>query len=58
MDWQQIIKNKKQTYCWDDRVPDRKIIDQILNEVHDNCRSKQNLVPYKIEVLDLSLIHI
>jgi len=54
MDWQQILKNKKQTFSWSDKIPDRKIIDQILDEVHNYCPSKQNAVPYKIEVLDWS----
>jgi nitroreductase len=54
MDWQQILNNKKQTYCWTDQIPDRKIIEQILEEVHLKCPSKQNKVPYSIEVLDWS----
>lgn len=54
MDWQQILKNKQQTFNWSDKIPDRKIIDQILDELHNYCPSKQNSVPYKIEVLDWS----
>ena len=54
MDWQQILKNKQQTFNWSDKIPDRKIIDQILDELHNYCPSKQNAVPYKIEVLDWS----
>ena len=54
MDWQQILKNKKQTFNWSDKVPERKIIDQILDELHTYCPSKQNNVPYSIEVLDWS----
>ena len=33
MDWQQILKNKQQTFNWSDKIPDRKIIDQILDAV-------------------------
>ena len=29
MDWQQILKNKQQTFNWSDNIPDRKLIDQI-----------------------------
>ena len=54
MDWQDILKNKKQTFSWSDKVPPRSIIDKILDEVHNHCPSKQNAVPYKIEVLDWS----
>ena len=54
MDWQQILKNKQQTFNWSDKIPDRKIIDQILDELHNYCPSKQNSVPYKLEVLDWS----
>ena len=54
MDWQHILDNKKQTFLWTDRTPHRKIIENIVNELHDHCPSKQNNVPYKIEVLDWS----
>ena len=52
MDWIDILQTKKQTFLWSDKIPEREIIDTILDEVHTHCPSKQNNVPYKIEVLD------
>ena len=52
MDWINILQNKKQTFLWSNKTPEREIIDTILGEVHRHCPSKQNNVPYKIEVLD------
>ena len=54
MDWQNVLKNKKQTFLWADKIPDRKIIENIVNELHEHCPSKQNHVPYRIEILDWS----
>ena len=52
MDWIDILQKKKQTFLWSDKIPEREIIDTILDEVHTHCPSKQNNVPYNIEVLD------
>ena len=54
MDWKNILENKNQTFNWQDKSPDPKIIDQILDELHTYCPSKLNKVPYSIEVLDWS----
>ena len=52
MEWNQILKNKKQCSTWKDEVIDKSIIDSILTEVHEHCNSKQNRVPIQITVLD------
>lgn len=54
MEWNNILQNKKQTFLWRDKIPDRDIIHTILDELHTHCNSKQNDVPYRIEVLDWS----
>ncbi len=54
MEWQNILNNKTQTFLWSDKVPQREIIEKIINELHTHCPSKQNNVPYSIEVLDWS----
>lgn len=52
MEWQQILESRSTTYVWDDVVPPRQIIDQIIQEVHDHCPSKQRKAPYYIDVID------
>lgn len=52
MDWKQIIENRHQCFVFKDIAPEKTIIDQILNEMHTKCPSKQNRVIYKLHVLD------
>ena len=52
MEWNQILKNKKQCATWKDETIDKTIIDSILVEVHEHCNSKQNRVPIQITALD------
>ncbi len=52
--WKQILSNKKQCASWKDQNVDPGIIDEILEELHLHCNSKQNLVPITIAVLDWS----
>ncbi len=52
--WKQILNNKKQCASWSSDYIDPSIIDQILNEIHEHCNSKQNVVPLEIHVLDWS----
>lgn len=54
MEWKDILHNKRQTFLWADTIPDRSVINTILDELHRYCNSKQNEVPYRIEVLDWS----
>lgn len=52
--WKEILDNKKQCVSWSSEKIDTSIIDQILNEMHLHCNSKQNLVPLELHVLDWS----
>lgn len=54
MEWNQILRNKKQCATWKDETIDKTIIDSILVEVHEHCNSKQNRVPIQITALDWS----
>lgn len=51
MDWNEILNKRSQIYTWDDRVPDRSVIEDIINEIHHYCPSKQRKVPYYIDVI-------
>ena len=50
--WETIIKTRQQTFLFNEEVPDRRIIDKILWELHEFCPSKQRKTPYRIDVLD------
>lgn len=52
MDWKNILKNRETVYNWTDEVPPKELIDQILQELHDHCPSKQRKVPFFIDVID------
>ena len=52
--WDTIIKTRTQTFIFNDILPDRRIIDKILWEMHEHCPSKQRKAPYRIDVLDWS----
>lgn len=52
MDWSEILNRRSTTFAWDDRVPPKELIDEILDEVHNHCPSKQRKVPFYIDVLD------
>jgi len=51
MDWKTIIKNRKNTYSWSSKVPDKSLIDKIVDEIHEFCPSKQKKVPFYLDVL-------
>ena len=51
MEWNTILKNKKQTNYFSDDPVDEQLIVDILQECHDYCPSKQNETPYKITVI-------
>jgi|APGre2960657373_1045057.scaffolds.fasta_scaffold00320_8 hypothetical protein len=52
MEWQQILESRSTTYAWEDTVPSKQLIDEIIQELHDHCPSKQRKVPYYIDVID------
>lgn len=54
MDWKQILQKRRQTFHWKDEIPPRELIDQILEEVHSFCPSKQLIVPWNLHVYDWS----
>jgi hypothetical protein len=53
-DWTSILQNKKQTVSWNDKTPDIRVVESIINEVHQHCNSKQNRVPVEIMIMDQS----
>jgi hypothetical protein len=52
--WKEILNNKKQCASWSSEEINPHVIDEILNEIHLHCNSKQNLVPLELHVLDWS----
>ncbi len=54
MQWEDLLKNKKQSFVFKKQTPDQSIIDSIVEEIHAKCPSKQNRVLYDLRVLDWS----
>ena len=52
MEWSNVITKRRTTYRWTDQVPDRSLIEQIVQEIHNYCPSKQKKVPFFIDVID------
>jgi len=52
MEWSEMLTRRSTTFVWDDKVPPKYLIDEILDEVHTHCPSKQRKVPFHIDVLD------
>jgi hypothetical protein len=52
MQWNDIISKRKTTYSWDNRIPDKVLIDEIIKEIHNFCPSKQRKVPFYIDLID------
>jgi hypothetical protein len=52
MDWSNVIRKRKTTYRWTEQIPDRSIIDEIVQELHNYCPSKQKKVPFFIDIID------
>jgi hypothetical protein len=52
MDWSNVIRKRKTTYRWTEQIPGRLIIDEIVQELHNYCPSKQKKVPFFIDVID------
>lgn len=58
MEWSQVIKNRSQIFVFDKKVPNKKIIQEILDEVHMHVPVKQNNFYYSIEVFDNSNVEL
>jgi len=54
MQWADILENKKQTFVFDKTIPEKSLIDKIVDEIHRKCPSKQNRVLYDLKILDWS----
>lgn len=54
MDWDDLLKNRKQTFQFKKEKPPKELIDKILDEVHQYCPSKQKVVPWKLDAYDWS----
>lgn len=54
MDWQDLIQQRQQTFIFEETQPDISLIEQICEEVHTRCPSKQNRVKYNLHILDWS----
>jgi len=52
MNWIDVIENRKQTFAWNENIPDKKIILEVLEQLHNYCPSKKDEVPYSITLLD------
>lgn len=54
MEWQEVLKNRSQIFVFDKKIPDKTIIEEILNEVHMHVPVKQNNFYYSLEVFNNS----
>ena len=52
MEWTNVISKRRTTYRWTDQTPDKSLIDEIVQEIHNYCPSKQKKVPFFIDVID------
>ena len=52
MEWTNVIAKRRTTYRWTDQTPDKSLIDEIVQEIHNYCPSKQKKVPFFIDVID------
>lgn len=52
MEWTNVISKRRTTYRWNEQVPDKSVIDGIVQELHSYCPSKQKKVPFFIDVID------
>jgi len=52
MEWLDLIEARHTTFAWhEDRIPDRSIIDEVLNEVYQHIPSKNLQFPYQVRLL-------
>ena len=52
MEWSNVISKRRTTYRWTDQIPIRSSIEDIVQEIHNYCPSKQKKVPFFIDVID------
>jgi hypothetical protein len=52
MEWTNVISKRRTTYRWTDQTPNKSLIDEIVQEIHNYCPSKQKKVPFFIDVID------
>ena len=52
MEWTNVISKRRTTYRWTDQTPDKSLIDEIVQEIHNYCPSKQKKVPFFIDIID------
>lgn len=52
MEWTNVISKRRTTYRWTNQVPSRSTIEEIVQELHNYCPSKQKKVPFFIDVID------
>lgn len=52
MEWSNLIAQRKTIYRWNNQVPPKATIDQVIDEVHNFCPSKQKKVPFWIDIID------
>lgn len=53
-DWKNMIENRHTTFAWSDKEVSKQVIQDILDDFHTYCPSKQSMMPYTISVLDWS----
>jgi len=52
MEWSNLISQRRTIYRWNNQVPSKSTIDQVVDEVHNYCPSKQKKVPFWIDIID------
>ena len=52
MEWLKIIESRHTTFAWDEhKIPERRQIDEVLNEVYQHVPSKNLQFPYQVRLL-------
>ena len=51
MEWAKLIEARHTTFAWDDRVPDKELILEVLEEVYQHIPSKNLQFPYQVRLL-------
>jgi hypothetical protein len=51
MEWAKLIEARHTTFAWDERVPDKNLILEVLEEVYRNIPSKNLQFPYQVRLL-------
>ena len=51
MEWAKIIEARHTTFAWDDKVPEKELILEVLQEVYTNIPSKNLQFPYQVRLM-------